>query len=376
MSKFLIISHVSHKYQNKSWYGYAPYVREMNIWLKYVNELTIVAPISQDLPTAIDLAYQHDSIVVKPIPKIAFVNLKRVLTSLFAMPVIIFKLFLACKRADHIHLRCPGNIGLLGCLVQLFFPKKIKTAKYAGNWDPNSKQPLSYRLQKWLLSNTSLTRNMTALVYGDWPNQTKNIKSFFTATFTEAEKEPLKVRDYSGTLEFIFVGSLVEGKRPLFAIQLIEQLLDNGQEVRLHIFGDGVLRSELEHYIKTHQLESHIVLHGNQPKDVIKTYYETSHFLILASKSEGWPKVVAEAMFFGVIPLSTRVSCVPTMLGHGQRGILIEADLDQAVKVFNSYTEANFKSMSIQALEWSQAYTLDRFDREIRDLILFEENRE
>ena len=373
---FLILTHVPHIYQNHKWYGYAPYVREMNIWLKYVDEVTIVSPVHQAKPSAIDMAYQHEQITHNAIPEIAFINLSRALKSLLSLPLILLTLYKACQQADHIHLRCPGNIGLLGCLVQLFFPKKIKTAKYAGNWDPKSKQPLSYRLQKWLLSNTFLTKNMTALVYGDWPNQTKNIKSFFTATFTEAEKEPLKVRDYRSALEFMFVGSLVEGKRPLFAIQLIEQLLKQGKQVRLHLFGDGVLRPKLESYIKSHQLEAYIILHGNQPKDVIKTYYKTSHFLILASKSEGWPKVVAEAMFFGVIPLSTRVSCISSMLENGQRGILVEADLDQAVKVFNSYTEANFKSMSIKALEWSQAYTLDRFEREIRDLILFGENRE
>lgn len=372
---FLILTHVPHIYQNQKWYGYAPYVREMNIWLKYVDEVTIVSPVHQAKPSAIDMAYQHEQITHKAIPEIAFINFSRALKSLISLPLILFTLYKACQQADHIHLRCPGNIGLLGCLVQLFFPKKIKTAKYAGNWDPKSKQPLSYRLQKWLLTNTFLTKNMTALVYGEWPNQTENIKPFFTATFTEDEKEPLDIRDYSATLEFMFVGSLVEGKRPLFAIQLIEQLLKQGKQARLHVFGDGVLRLELENYIKTHQLESYIILHGNQPKDFIKTYYKTSHFLILASKSEGWPKVVAEAMFFGVIPLATKVSCIPTMLGHGERGILIDVDIDQAIKMFNKYTKTDFKTMSIKALEWSQAYTLDRFEKEIRDLILFEENR-
>lgn len=372
---FLILTHVPHIYQNQQWFGYAPYVREMNIWLKYVDEVTIVSPVHQAKPSAIDMAYQHEQITHKAIPEIAFINLSRALKSLMSLPLILFTLYKACQQADHIHLRCPGNIGLLGCFVQIFFPKKIKTAKYAGNWDPKSKQPLSYRLQKWLLSKTSLTKNMTALVYGDWSNQTKNIKSFFTATFTEAEKEPLQVRDYSGSLEFMFVGSLAEGKRPLFAIQLIEQLLKQGKQARLHVFGDGVLRSELEDYIKTHQLESHIILHGNQPKDVVKNYYRTSHFLILASKSEGWPKVVAEAMFFGVIPLSTQVSCVPIMLGHGERGILIDADVNQAIKTFTSYTESDLKTMSIKALDWSQEYTLNRFEREVRDLILFGEKR-
>ena len=70
-------------------------------------------------------------------------------------------------------------MGLIGAIVNILFPNKQKTAKYAGNWDPKSKQPWSYRLQKWILSNTFLTKNMQVLVYGEWPNQTKNIKPFF-----------------------------------------------------------------------------------------------------------------------------------------------------------------------------------------------------
>jgi len=73
-------------------------------------------------------------------------------------------------QADYIHLRCPGNMGL-EALVQMLFPNKPKTAKYAGNWNPKSKQPWSYRLQKWILSYTFLTQNMQVLVYGEWSNQ-------------------------------------------------------------------------------------------------------------------------------------------------------------------------------------------------------------
>ncbi len=83
------------------------------------------------------------------------------------------------KQVNHIHLRCPGNVGLLGCIVQVFFPSKIKTAKYAGNWDPKSKQPIAYKLQKWILSNTLLSKKIKVLVYGEWLKQTKNIKTIF-----------------------------------------------------------------------------------------------------------------------------------------------------------------------------------------------------
>lgn len=370
--RFLIITHVLHKSKDQQWFAYAPYVREMNLWLKYVDEVEIVAPKTSQPITDIDIAYQHDNIQLTEIPSIAFVTFGRTLMSLLSLPFILFKLFQACRRADHIHLRCPGNIGLLGCLVQIFFPKKIKTAKYAGNWDPNAAQPLSYRIQKKLLSNTFWTKNMTVIVYGNWSNQTKNIKPFFTATFKNEDRVTIRERDYSADLDFIFVGSLVEGKRPLLAIKIIEELLCNGILCYLQLFGDGVLRTELQHYIDKNSLNNYVILHGNQTSKTVKTALKSAHFTILASKSEGWPKALAEAMFFGVIPIATSISCVPDMLDHGKRGILIEPNIKDAVSKIESHLQSNveLQTMSTLASNWSQDYTLEVFEDEIKKLII------
>ena len=144
--KFLIVTHVPHSIEQKRHFGYAPYVREMNIWLKHVDQCIIVAPISNEKPNAITIAYQHPDIVFYKIPSIALTSLKNIFKTTLALPIIIVTIRKAMQQADHIHLRCPGNIGLLACVVQIFFPNKSKTAKYAGNWDPKATQPWSYRL--------------------------------------------------------------------------------------------------------------------------------------------------------------------------------------------------------------------------------------
>ncbi len=46
--KFLIISHALHKTKDDAVFSYAPYVREMNIWLKYVDAVEVVAPLVSD----------------------------------------------------------------------------------------------------------------------------------------------------------------------------------------------------------------------------------------------------------------------------------------------------------------------------------------
>lgn len=368
--KFLIVTHVPHSIEQHYYFGYAPYVREMNIWLKQADHCSIVAPITDKKPTAIDIAYQHPNIIFYKIPTIALTSLKSIFKTIIALPVLIVTITKAMQQADQIHLRCPGNIGLLGCLVQILFPGKLKTAKYAGNWDPKAKQPWSYRLQKWILSNTFLTRNMQVLVYGNWEKQSKNIKPFFTATYSQKEEVIQKTISSDATTRLLFVGSLVSGKNPLYAIQLLEQLRQRNQNVVLDLYGDGMLWPVLEKYIETNNLSQFVVLHGSQDQEIIKKAYQDSHFVILPSKSEGWPKAIAEGMFWACVPLATAVSCVPYMLDYGNRGLVLQMDLEKDAAIIKELINNPmvFEKKSEVAAIWSREYTLERFEREIKYL--------
>ena len=262
-------------------------------------------------------------------------------------------------------------MGLLASIIQILFPKKIKTAKYAGNWDSESKQPLSYKLQKWILSNTFLTRNMQVFIYGQWEGSSKNIKSFFTATYSQADKTPILPKDFKHKIQFVFVGTLVLGKNPFYAIKLVEALYKKGHDVALTLYGEGTERKNLENYISQNKLENIISLAGNQTQEIVKKAYEKSHFVILPSESEGWPKAVAEGMFWGCVSVATQVSCVPFMLDYGNRGVLLEIDLEKDVCQIDVLlqNETIYQSKSQKASEWSRQYTLDVFEEEIKKLL-------
>jgi len=369
--KLAIITIVQHSYKDQTYYGYAPYVREMNLWGKYVDELLVLGPRKKtNTIDAIDTFYQHRQLRFFSVPSFNILSIWQALRAIFVIPMIFIKCCLVMYKADHIHLRCPGNISLVACIAQIFFPFKKKSTKYAGNWDPNSHQPWSYRLQQAILRNTVLTRNMQVLVYGEWTNETKNIHPFISATYTETEKIPFAKRDYSKTLDFVFAGALVVGKRPLLTIKIIETLNRKGITSRLHLFGDGPLMPELKAYVSEHELSNQVVLYGNRDKEEVKNQLIQSHFNILPSKSEGWPKAVAEGMFFGCIPVATPVSCVSWMLGEGTRGMLIEPDLEQAVsKIIDTLTHSDLDAMAKAALVWSQQYTFNRLEADIKAVL-------
>ena len=368
--KFLIVGHTPHFKKDNKLFAYGPYVKEINLWINKVDEVEVLAPLSLNTPNSIHQQYYRD-VSFTEIPAISLISIQEIIRTIFLAPTILFKIYGAMKRADHIHLRCPGNIGLLGCIVQLFFPNKMKTAKYAGNWEPRAKQPLSYKLQKFILSNTKLTKNMQVLVYGDWPNQSTNVKSFFTASYGEEKKEEVSMRKYDLPFRFLFVGSLSKGKKPLYVVKLIESIINAGIPSELHMYGDGILMNDIKTYIEENKLGKTVYLYGNQKAEEIEDAYKKSHFLILPSKSEGWPKVVAEAMWWGVIPIVTRISCVPWMLGEGSRGIFIKGkqkkDISHLTKELANKNALRTKSNKAEI--WSRKYSLEYFDREISKLI-------
>lgn len=274
-------------------------------------------------------------------------------------------------RVDYIHIRCPGNVGMLAIMVSSLFPSKPKTIKYAGNWDPGSQQPLSYKFQKWWLSNTYLTRNSKVLVYGKWKNQSRNIIPFFTASFKAKESLSNESR-VSPPFRFIFCGSLVKGKDPMWALKTVHQMKENGCQVILDFYGEGAEYQNLNLYVQDNSLKKVVTFHGNQNQEILKLAYKKSHFCILPSESEGWPKVLAEAMFFGCIPISTKVSCIPWMLNQGERGILIDKlDIEGAVTEIHKVISDPIllKKLRYNSQSWSRNFTLERFRDEIKTIL-------
>ena len=174
-------------------------------------------------------------------------------------------------------------------------------------------------------------------------------------------------------IRFLFVGTLSKGKQPLYVIQLVEELYKRGEKVILELYGEGVLRKDLEHYIAQNNLETIVALKGNQSKETVLKGYQNSHFLILPSKSEGWPKVVAEAMFWGCVPIASPVSCVSFMMGNGSRGIILKEqlhnDVSQIRNVLNN--QEDYKKMALDGQTWSRQFTTDKFETEISKLLKY-----
>ena len=371
--RFLIISGAYHYKKNGLLYAYGPYVREMNIWISQVDEVVVMCELHDGEPAGMDIPYEH----AKPIKVVGhkgfeFTSAKASIRSVALLPLLIFRMIREMWLADHIHFRGPASIALIATFVQILFPWKKKTMKYAGNWDWHFPAPFSYKLQKRIPNNTWLTHNIKVLVYGSWPYRSKNILPFFTATYREHEKVPVS-KDWNVPPVFMFSGVLEEHKQPLVAYQMFKTIAQAAEGARMVFCGGGYLQPVIEQMAAADGLAAQVLCTGSIPKDEMKRHYQSAHFLLFQSKSEGWPKAVAESMFWGAIPVTREVSIVPEMLGLGERGILtkpndaVAAMAERVLALWND--KAACQHMSALCMEWSRQFTLDKFEADLKKLI-------
>lgn len=95
---------------------------------------------------------------------------------------------------------------------------------------------------------------------------------------------------------FAFVGRLSPEKQPLHAIQAFQSaaLTDPW---RLVLVGEGPLRPEIDAYIRTHNLQSKVILLGWRKN--IPAILRDAHAMIMTSDFEGWPNSMNEALAIG-----------------------------------------------------------------------------
>jgi glycosyltransferase involved in cell wall biosynthesis len=365
----LIVSHVPHFQWDGRLFAYGPYAREIEVWADLFQEVVIAAPLRLELPPGDALALGRPNISVAPqLETGGDAPLDKVLQAL-ALPRHLWRLAKAMRQADAIHVRCPGNLGLLGCLLARPFGKPC-VAKYAGQWTDYPGQPRTWRWQKALLR--SRWWRGPVLVYGRWPNQPPNVVPFFTSVMDEAQMTRARSAFPRGEskqpLEVLFVGRLSSQKNVDVILRALALLKHEGLCPRLRVVGDGPVRRDLEALTHALGLDQQVVFHGAVPQAKVLDHYEQARILVLASETEGWPKAIAEAMAFGLVCIGANRGLVPQMLGEG-RGLLVEpgdaAALAARLRQAAADT-AETAGIAGRAAAWASQFTIEALEAALR----------
>ncbi|WP_248515208.1 glycosyltransferase family 4 protein [Salinarchaeum laminariae] len=128
----------------------------------------------------------------------------------------------------------------------------------------------------------------------------------------------------------LFVGRLVEGKRPQDAIAGMEEIRKSVPTATLAVCGDGPLREELEDdpaVADSSDSDSAVAVLGHVDYDEMPAVYRAADVLVLPSRAEGMPRTVLEARASGIPVVTTDLDHVAALDDPGVHTVPVE-DVD------------------------------------------------
>src|SRR5580704_15102077 len=123
--KLLVVSHVPHYESEGRLYAYGPYARELEVWADIFEQILIAAPFYKKEPPSDCACFEHRNLRVIPQREMGGETVAAKVKLALATPILAWELSMAMRQADAIHVRCPGNLALLGTILAPIFSKKL-----------------------------------------------------------------------------------------------------------------------------------------------------------------------------------------------------------------------------------------------------------
>ncbi len=342
--RLLIVSNMAHYLgRRQEVWGWGPTVEEIDYLASRFSSVRHVACLHSGPPPANALPYRSGRVELIPVRPRGGPRVRDKLGILRELPTYQATILREAGAADLIHVRCPANISLIALIfLGLMRRPHYRWAKYAGNWMPAGREAWSSTLQRWWLTR-GLHKGIVT-INGKWPNQPAHCYSFSNPCLREDDLEAAGRIALSKQIRmpyhFLFVGYLSEYKGARRVIEIVSGLRSLGLSFHLDVVGDGPQSSDMQALAERRGVAKHITFHGWRPKPELKDFYGPAHFILHPSSSEGWPKVLGEAMSYGVVPIASAVSSIPQVLEETGAGVAVPVtDVPGFVKATVAYIE-------------------------------------
>ncbi len=359
----LIISHTEHfRNPQGNLVGWSSTVKEVDQLATLFDEVIHVACFYQNTPPAGMASYQQKNVRYSELPAYGGKGLLK-LSVLWTAPVIIYRVVRLLKHSTHFQFRAPTTMGVYIIPLLSLYKKKVGWFKYAGNWIQR-KPPASYRWQRFWLTNM---QKRLVTVNGNWPSLPIHVKAFENPCLHKNEvlelSESAKKKKFIKPFNLTFIGRLDKHKGIDILLSAIVQARHSVQQ--LLIIGDGPEINQLQDYAKRYDLPAEFLGYRSRPE--ILTILAKSDFLVLPSRSEGFPKVVAEAWSQGCLPVVTNVSAISQYVQEGINGYLIEEEhrntkgLATILTSLGEVSPHTLKTMAINGFQQAKRFTFENY---------------
>jgi len=304
--------------------------KQMEALAGQFTETLICCPFEANTSDKVTSRYTKANIRFHPLPQVGGSSFADKIQLLKAFPAWFKAYKKAAAFADIVYQRFPNNLNIPG-FFYFFFRRAKVFATYTGTWQNYASEPITYRLQKWLLKHWFRGPVGAYIKAGE---ETGKIFKTGSPSYSTAEwaEETAQVEERIRRIEsgadlkpvFITVGALVPNKNQQYILEAFRQLHKEGFCFQLHIVGDGPLKKNYAAFNAVHGLDQFVRLEGKKTDGELRALYRQSDFLIQAPRVEGFGKVPVEGFFHGVVPLLSNVALAAEMTGEGKRGYVFE----------------------------------------------------
>jgi len=363
--KLLVVSDTAMQYAPDGVKAFGPVAKELIHLLEEFDEITWIGFEKKQKNNSLVLI-NNEKIHPILLENVGGQRLKDKLNILASYPKMFRVILKEVKKHQFIHSRAPSNPSVIVMFLSLFFTKKQFWHKYAGSWIDSAS--FFYELQRLFLKK--LRKNSKITINGDYGLSNKNIISFENPCLDGLDrvngKAIVAVKTIPTLYNFCFVGGLTRNKGVDKILEALTQIKPK-QIGEFHFVGDGPERKTFETMAEITEIKT--IFHGFLAKDDICNIYKKCHFIVLPSKSEGFPKVIGEAMNYGCVSVVSDVSCISQYVKHEENGFLINpiisvSLLDQLLKAI-SLSHYSFQKMIEENYKLSKKFTYDYYNNRI-----------
>jgi glycosyltransferase involved in cell wall biosynthesis len=169
-------------------------------------------------------------------------------------------------------------------------------------------------------------------------------------------------------MHVLFIGRDSNEKRFQYFLEIIHELIKDGLPLEIHIVGPDHADYPEE---KSHQIKWYGTLSN---RALIEQIYRKAHVLVNTSSSEGFPKVIAEAMAFSCVSIATAVGDVSSQISMNQNGYLTSpancvSETIAILKQLNSNPEELSRIAENCYLYAIKKFSEERFNHEWKSVI-------
>jgi glycosyltransferase involved in cell wall biosynthesis len=336
------------------------------------EETAVVVPVSAAGNPDGEAALASEGLRVAPVNPPRGTGWRRKLAMVFwcfaSAPVIVREL----RRADVIHAPIPGDIGTIGMLGAWLLRKPL-LVRHCGNW-LLPRTPAEH-FWRWFMERFAGGRNIMLATGGgsEPPSQNPEVRWIFSSSLTRQELSGLRQERPAEPRPRLIIACRQErAKGTGTVIESLPLIARSFPEVTLDVLGDGSALPEFQNLADQLGVRDRVRFHRKVDHvRVLELMCQAALFCYPTRASEGFPKVVLEALACGLPVITTRVSVLPQLLASGC-GVLLDGAGPEEVAAAVSLCLSDpqrYAAMTGRAFETAQQYSLESWRDTIAGLL-------